>query len=203
MSRRPSARPQTLARAAALVAATLLFPAVASAADLDEAVLAEMNYARAHPAEYARELRRAPDGAFEQEEPGAVEEAIDFLERQKPLPALKGDRRLDAAARAHARRQGPSGDVGHGPAGGLGGRLRENGVYAGLSAENISYGYDDARQIVRQLIIDSGVAGRGHRRNIFGPAYSAAGVACGAHRQWGSMCVIDFAGALMERGRAE
>lgn len=185
--------------AALALAAACLIPATATAADLDEAVLDEINYARAHPAEYARELRRAPDGAFEQEEPGAVEEAIGFLERQSSLPPLKGDRRLDATAQIHAQAQGARGDVGHGPAGSLGRRLQQNGVYAGLSAENISYGYDDARAIVRQLIIDSRVAGRGHRRNIFSAGYSAAGVACGAHRQWGSMCVIDFAGAIVQR----
>lgn len=191
------------ARAVAAFAAVLLIPAAAHAADLDDAVLDEINYARAHPAEYARELRRAPDWAFEQEEPGAVEEAIDFLERQRPLAPLKGDRRLDGAALEHVRLQGPRGEVGHGAAGSLGLRMRAAGVYAGLSAENISYGYDDARQIVRQLIIDSRVAGRGHRRNIFGTGYTTAGVACGGHRQWGAMCVIDFAGAIMERGKAE
>ena len=183
----------------AAVAVALVIPAIAQAADLDAAVLDEINHVRAHPADYARELRRAPDWALEQEEPGAVEEAIDFLERQAPLAPLKGDRRLDAAARQHAQAQGLRGDVGHGPAGSLGGRLRANGVFAGLCAENISYGHDDARAIVRQLVIDSRVAGRGHRRNIFSTGYSAAGVACGEHRQWGSMCVIDFAGAIVQR----
>ncbi|UAL11870.1 CAP domain-containing protein [Caulobacter segnis] len=192
-----------LAHSWALLSAAFLIPAIAHADDLEDAVLAEVNYVRAHPAEYARELRRAPDWAFEQEEPGAVEEAIDFLERQPPLAPLKSDRRLDVAARQHAQRQAARGDVGHGPAGSLGVRLRAAGVFAGLSAENISYGSDDARAIVRQLVIDSRVAGRGHRRNIFTASYSAAGVACGGHRQWGSMCVIDFAGALMERGKAE
>ncbi len=205
MLRRPLARLRALPFAA--VAAAFVLPAIAPAgahaADLEEAVLDELNYVRAHPVDYASELRRAPDWAFEQEEPGAVEEAIDFLERQQPLAPLKGDARLDAAARQHAQRQAARGEVGHGPTGSLGVRLRAAGVFAGLSAENISYGSDDARAIVRQLVIDSRVAGRGHRRNIFTASYSAAGVACGAHRQWGAMCVIDFAGALMERGRAE
>jgi uncharacterized protein YkwD len=189
--------------AAAALAAVFLLPVAAQAADLDADVLAELNYVRAHPTEYARELRGAPDWVLAQEEPGAVEEAINFLERQQPLTALKGDRRLGAAALEHVPVQGPRGDVGHGAVGSLGLRLRAAGVYAGLAAENISYGYDDARAVVRQLVIDSRVAGRGHRRNIFTASYTTAGVACGGHRQWGSMCVIDFAGALMERGKAE
>nr|WP_241735877.1 CAP domain-containing protein [Caulobacter sp. RHG1] len=186
-----------LARVCAVVA--VLLPAMAHSADLDAAVLGELNYVRANPGEYARELRGASAWVFEQEEPGAVAEAIAFLERQAPLPALKADRRLDAAAREHAQAQGPRGDVGHGAVGGLGARLRAAGVFAGMSAENISYGHDDARAIVRQLVIDSRVAGRGHRRNIFSSGYSAVGVACGGHRQWGAMCVIDFAGAIVQR----
>jgi len=197
-------RPVVRVRAAvAAVAAVLLFPVAAQAADLDADVLAELNYVRAHPAEYARELRSAPDWVLQQEEPSAVEEAIDFLQRQQPLAPLKSDKRLGAAALEHVRVQGPRGDIGHGAAGSLGARLRAAGVYAGMAAENISYGYDDARAVVRQLVIDSRVAGRGHRRNIFSAGYTTAGVACGGHRQWGSMCVIDFAGALMARGRGE
>lgn len=183
--------------------AGLLFLALAPAAQaatlsarLDDAVLDELNFARARPADYARELRRELDRS---DDPAAVEEAIDFLERQAALPPLEPDRRVAAAARQHAQVQGPRGDVGHGAAGGLGQRLRGQGVWAGLSAENISYGFDDARDVVRQLIIDSGVPGRGHRRNIFASAYKLAGVACGPHRAYGAMCVIDFAGALPPR----
>lgn len=163
---------------------------------LDDAVLDELNFARARPAEYARELRRELRSS---DDPAAVEEAIDFLERQSALPPLEADRRVAAAARQHTQAQGARGDVGHGAAGGLGQRLRGQGVWAGLSAENISYGYDDPRDVVRQLIVDSGVPGRGHRRNIFAAGYQLAGVACGPHRAYGYMCVIDFAGALPPR----
>lgn len=179
--------------------AGLLFLALAPAAQaarLDDAVLDELNFARARPAQYADELRRELNRS---DDPAAVEEAIDFLERQASLPPLGPDRRVAAAARQHAQAQGPRGDVGHGPAGSLGQRLRGQGVWAGLSAENISYGFEEPRDIVRQLIVDSGVPGRGHRRNIFGAGYQLAGVACGPHRAYGYMCVIDFAGALPPR----
>lgn len=178
----------------------------AFAGSLDEAVLGELNFARAHPADYADELRReARSAAYGDysgsagEDPDAVEEAIDFLERQPPLAPLERDSRITAAAREHAMAQGSRGGVGHGAAGDLGRRLRAKGVWAGISAENISYGHDEPRAVVRQLIIDSGVAGRGHRRNIFTRDYRAAGVACGPHRAYGAMCVIDFAGAIMQR----
>ena len=183
----------------------ILSPAAASAGDFDDEVLAEVNFARAHPADYARELRdaaRQPDDGYSSlayEDRDAVEEAIGFLMRQPPLPPLRSDDRLAAAARAHTSAQGPRGELGHGAPGSLGLRLQRNGMWAGLAAEDISYGHDTARDVVRQLIIDTGVPNRGHRNNIFGRAYQVAGVGCGAHRVYGSMCVIDFAGALVQR----
>jgi uncharacterized protein YkwD len=190
-------------KALAPAIAGLLFVALAAVAQaastgarLDDAVLDEMNFARARPAEYARELRRDLHGS---DDPAAVAEAIGFLERQAALPPLDSDRRVAAAARQHTQAQGARGDVGHGATGALGQRLRGQGVWVGLSAENISYGYDDPRDVVRQLIVDSGVPGRGHRRNIFGSSYQLAGVACGPHRAYRFMCVIDFAGALPPR----
>jgi uncharacterized protein YkwD len=75
-------------------------------------------------------------------------------------------------------------------------RLDAHGVRAGLAAENISYGYQSPKAVVRQLIVDSGVPDRGHRVNIFGRNYQAAGVSCAPHKQWGAMCVIDFGGAF-------
>lgn len=175
---------------------------------LEAAVLAEVNYARTHPAEYARELERAarrggPEGYSEigNEDVDALDEAIDFLSRQSPLPPLRSDQGLAAAARAHAASQGRSGQLGHVSPGGatLTERLHAHGVWAGLAAEDISYGYDNPREVVRQLIVDSRVASRGHRQNIFGPAYREAGVSCAPHREWGAMCVIDFAGAVVRR----
>ena len=185
-------------RAALLTALVFASPAVAFADGLDDAVLAELNYARAHPDDYARELRQQLRASGD-DDPDAVEEAIAFLERQPALRPLERDNRIAAAARTYAAAQGPRGDLGHGPAGGLGQRLRDNGVWAGLSAEDISYGYDEPRAVVRQMIVDSGVARRGHRGNIFSNSYSAAGVACGPHRTYRAMCVIDFAGAIVQR----
>ena len=182
----------------------------ARAADLEGDVLDEINFARTQPAAYARDMMRRPasygggyGGYYDNQadqDPAAFEEAVDFLMRQRPLSPLKPDPRLAAAARDHADAQAASGAVGHGGrGGGPAQRLQRHGVWAGLSAENISYGYRTPREVVQQLIIDSGVPGRGHRQNIFGGAYQAAGVACGRHRGYGAMCVIDFAGAIVQR----
>lgn len=182
-------------------------PAAASGG-LEARVLAEVNYARTHPADYARELRKRAyvggvvgSSEIGNEDVDALQDAIEFLMDQRPLPPLKPSEALAQAARAHASAQGRTYQVGHTSPGGqtLGQRLQAHGVWAGLAAEDISYGYRDPREVVRQLIIDSGVPNRGHRDNIFGAHYQAAGVSCAPHRQWGSMCVIDFAGAFVKR----
>lgn len=180
----------------------------AAAGRLDEAVLAEVNYARTHPADYARELRKRAyvggvvgSSEIGNEDVEALQDAIEFLMEQRPLPPLRPNEALAEAARAHASAQGRTDQVGHTSPGGegLSERLHRHGVWAGLAAEDISYGYRDPREVVRQLIIDSGVPNRGHRENIFGAHYQAAGVSCAPHRQWGAMCVIDFAGAFVKR----
>jgi uncharacterized protein YkwD len=191
-----------------LAAAPLAWPTPGRAAGFEEAVLDEINYARANPRAYARELRGEPasysdddgyGGGHGADDPDAVADAIDFLMRQTPLPPLAVDERLAAAARSHVTRQGVRGEVGHGGPGALGRRLQAQGLWAGLEAESISYGQRTPAEVVRQLVVDSGVPSRGHRKDLFGAAYQAAGVACGGHAEYGAMCVIDYAGAIVRR----
>jgi hypothetical protein len=193
-------------RAAALTLSALCllagFPQPAAADSFEDAVLRELNRVRADPAAYARELRRSDrsyDEADAWRDPDAVDDAIGFLRDQRPLPPLRRSGAIAAAAEQHVERQGPRGDVGHGPHGSLGRRLQREGVWAGLAGESISYGQRTPRDVVRQLIVDAGVPNRSHRKDIFGSAWQIAGVACGRHARWGSMCVIDFAGALVRR----
>jgi uncharacterized protein YkwD len=190
---------QTL-RAASLSAIALAVCAgPATAADrLDRAVLAEINFARTQPADYALSLRNGDDEAgYVDREPAARDEAIEFLERQPPLPPLAPNANLALAATEQVAAQGPRGQTGHAGADGSSpaDRIHRRGVWRSRSAETISYGYGDAAAVVRQLIIDAGVPGRGHRTILFDPNLTIAGAHCGPHAIYRYMCVIDFAGA--------
>lgn len=195
-----------MASAAGGLACLLILSPAAGARErgLEAGVLDEINFARTQPQAYGRLLaqdawRSRASGAYD--DPAALEEALAFLARQRPEPPLEPDAALDSAALAHAGFQARSGAVGHaGPAGEtLGQRLRRHGAFASLMGENIAYGYGAPRQIVQQLIVDSGVPDRGHRANIFNPLYREAGVGCGPHPTYRVMCVVDFAGTLMRR----
>ena len=65
--------------------------------------------------------------------------------------------------------------------------------------ENISYGYDTAREVIIQLLVDDNIADRGHRVNLFRDGYVRAGVSCGPHAVFNHMCVIDYGYAPIKR----
>jgi uncharacterized protein YkwD len=202
-------RPAALGAVLAL-AATM--PALAQPRDFADAVVEELNFARTHPAQYARTLRdyrrsfhggladEANDGfgVSTFEGPAAVDEAIDFLERQPPREPLTASPILARAAARHAADQGPRGLMGHTGTDGstLGQRIQRYGIWGGVAAENISYGADDPAAVIRQLIIDDGVRSRSHRADIFSVSLRVVGVGCGPHREYGTMCVLDFAGSI-------
>lgn len=196
--------------------ALLAFAAPAAALDhtLAMQVLAEINLARTEPRTYAgfiREFRSQFRGRYyllpgsrtrmqTSEGVSAVDEAITFLSRLKPVPPLAWSDGLAEAAAELAEEQGRSGATGHNgrKSHGMRERIERHGEWEGQIGENIGYGPEGARNMVMQLIIDDGVPGRGHRVNTFSREYKTAGVACGLHPRFGTMSVIDFAGGFRD-----
>jgi uncharacterized protein YkwD len=170
--------------------------------------LAVLNAARADPAGMAEALRTYR-GRFHgnlvalpgnnarlitREGAAPVDEAIAFLTAQPALPQLAPAQDLAEGAAIHVADQGRRGLLGHDNSDGSNmlARFQRHRDQRGV-AEVIQYGASDALEVVRQLIVDDGVADRSHRRILFDPNLRFAGVACGPHRDFGTMCVIDFA----------
>lgn len=170
-------------------------------------MLERINQVRQDPRAYAEELRDyrryfdgdmlflpGEEGTWTREGVSAVDEAIRFLDRQTPLPPLERGDLLALAAQDHADDQGMIGAMGHvsRDGSGPGERVRRRGgdIFVG---ESISYGMADADAVVRQMIVDDGVAGRGHRALLFRNDFRFAGIGCGEHRRYGSICVVDLA----------
>ncbi|RYD50282.1 MAG: CAP domain-containing protein [Sphingomonadales bacterium] len=174
---------------------------------LTREIIAEINFARTQPRRYAERLRAyrkffrgkivyypgSPTGLRTSEGVKAVDEAIRFLEKQAPLGPIETSALLARAAGDHVAEQGPRGDTGHFSKDGANPRdrvqRRGGGNYV---AEVITYGPPSAVEVVRQLIVDDDVPGRGHRKTLFAAEMRFAGVACGPHRTYRVMCVADL-----------
>lgn len=179
-----------------------------AAAGLEEQVLAGINEARTDPAAYAAKLKQYR-GYFEDDVvllPGsevglrtregvvAVDQAIAFLAHQKPVTPLVGVPELTASAKELVDAQVLVGGSGHAASDGSDAKVRiKKHKGSGLTAEVLSYGTDDAARIVRQLIVDDGVPSRPNRKILFEDRYRKAGVACGSHPSYRSICVVDLA----------
>ncbi len=175
---------------------------------------AETNLVRRDPAGYARHLERLlprfdgtllrrPGRPFlrTDEGPAAVREAIAALKSRRPVPQLRWSKGLAAAAADHVGDQGPIGGLEHRGTdrSDPGRRANRHGRWMQGMAENIAYGDNPARDVVIQLLVDDGVPGRGHRNNMLDAGWGAEGVACGPHRRYQQMCVMDFAVKYGER----
>lgn len=154
------------------------------------AVVGLLNEARTDPRGFAERYLKARM----KEGPEAAECYREML-RMKPRAPVRVSESLVKAARDHARQMGSRGALGHTGADGstLRTRVERHGQWSGSIAENIHYGSDQPLRIVLDLLIDEGVTGRGHRRNILNPEMTRVGVALAPHRSYGFNCVMDFA----------
>ena len=175
---------------------------------LEQEVVVELNLARAQPKAYAKFLADyakhyiGKDVRFTgevtmttNEGVAAVNEAIKFLNIQKPLQKLTVDKGLCLSAKDMARMQGATSQIGHVGTDGSSptARFVRHGDWDGLCIENIDYGNNNARRIVISMIVNDGMKARSFRKSIFEPRFHQVGVACGPHKAYYYMCVIDYA----------
>ncbi len=183
---------------------------------LEQDVFDEINEARTAPGSYlsylkdlrrlyaGRQIRLAGNYVINTKEGvRAVDEAYQYLWGTNSMPSLKWSNGMSLSAMDHVAEQGPTGLTGHPSGDGRRpwDRINQYGAGQGMIAENIAYGRLTARMMVLGFIVDDGIPDRGHRINIFNPELRYAGLACGDHKQFGIMCVIDFAGEYVEKGR--
>ncbi|HAQ19704.1 MAG TPA: CAP domain-containing protein [Prolixibacteraceae bacterium] len=183
--------------------------------DLEQQVILELNKVRSNPKrfaeEYLEELRIAYSGKLytypgqnpvkSQEGIRPLEECIQVLACAKPVPILNPAEGLAKAAWDLVADQQKHGGIGHITRNGLTPqrRIEKYGEWDICSAEDITYGSFEARQIVIALLIDDGVPDRSHRKNILNPCFHFAGVANGGHPSYQAMCAIDYAGAYISK----
>jgi uncharacterized protein YkwD len=183
-------------------------------AALEQGITKEVNLARTNPGAYSDWLKgqRAHYQGTQLRRPGetpirtkeglaAMDEAIRWLEKQRPVGALRLSKGLSLAARDLVAAQGAAGGFGHtGPDGSSpSDRIERHGRWESVLGENIAYGQRTARDVVAAFIVDDGVPGRGHRKNLFNAAFHVMGVDCGPHATYGVTCAITFAGGFRDK----
>ncbi len=181
----------------------------------DSEILTEINIARTNPEFYISlmenmkqyfdgNLYRDPNNTVLMTKEGvaAVDEAISDLKKYGAKGALSISKGISKGCMEHVKDMGPKGLLGHTGSDGSspGDRMNRFGKWSKSYGECISYGMNNARKIVLQLIIDDGVPDRGHRKIIYDNSYTRLGAAFGSHSKYNYMCVIGFAGAYTEKG---
>jgi uncharacterized protein YkwD len=192
-------------------------PLIEGLTRLETDVLRETNRARQDPRAYADLLERQLayyDGLLlkvpgqnpirTEEGARAVREAIRVLRGLTPIAPLGYAPGLSLAARDHVRDQGRRGATGHKGTDGssMSDRVSRHGRWDVSLSENIAYGPATGRDVVVGLIVDDGVPDRGHRLTIFDATLRLAGVACGEHRTYRVMCVVNYAARFEDRRTA-
>ena len=116
------------------------------------------------------------------------------------LPMLEPESALCKSATYHAEDLGQTGEVGHTSSNGKSFSERLESYFDCMAyAENCSYGYSQAIDIVMQLLIDDNVASLGHRKNILNPKYKSIGVSIRPHAKYRYNCVMDFADIVKDK----
>jgi uncharacterized protein YkwD len=186
---------------------------------LESEIVRQHNLARQDPSRYATYLEALLplfDGKILRE-PGkialrtsegasAVREAIRFLKKAGSAGRFQFSRGMSQAARDHVKDIGASGSFEHEGRDGSQpwDRVSRHGRWGVTVGENMAFGAfrpEDGRMVVMQLLIDDGVASRGHRTNIFNTQFKAIGVSCGPHTSHDATCVIDYAGSFEENAQ--
>lgn len=164
---------------------------------LEPEILSEINRVRTDPQGYAQwleEQRQYYDGILLKlpgEKPirinkgiESLEEAIAFLQKQEPLPALSTSEAKAIAATT---------------------QLKTFATQANNNIDNITYGRVTAKGIVMGLVVDDGFPDRRHRMNLLNPDIETTGIVCQGDQRYGNVCAIayDQSGANVAESKPE
>jgi uncharacterized protein YkwD len=184
----------------------------------EQALLDEINSARANPTayiQYLQEYRKYyqgktvhfPDGRMLVTNEGvtALDDAIAYLRTLKPATGFEVRKGMVLGAKLHLDDMVKSGRDGHIGSDGSKpeDRLTLFGAWRDAVGEDIIYDSRTPRNDVIGLIIDDGVATRGHRKNLFKPTFKVIGISLGQPVNNQTRCVITFAGDFYDRADAK
>lgn len=105
--------------------------------------------------------------------------------------SLHFDSSLQKMAKDFAQEAGRKGWTGHVR---VDKRFEKYAEHVDITAENLQFGYNEARDIVMDLLIDIDIPNLGHRKNILDSDFSIVGIATDTHRDYDYITVMNFGG---------
>ena len=111
------------------------------------------------------------------------------LNKVNNLKPLQPESDLYKIALGHAEKTGRKGTLGHE---GFERRFKPLMTKYNMVAENCAYGFEKGFDNALQLLIDEGVQGLGHRKNMLNPEFNSIGVSIKTHKTYRYTCVMDF-----------
>lgn len=125
----------------------------------------------------------------------AIDDAINYINTIYPQKPLEIDAGLQEAARELVEHLGPEGLTNSkDPEMVIEKRVKLKINEPGAIAENLSFGWPSAKEIIIQMIVDDGVPSRGHRLNLMSGNYEKVGIAISKHKTFQCVCAIEFWG---------
>ena len=175
--------------------------------ELEQELFLQLNQLRANPSNFLSKLRdsskyfkdkiyHVPDEAPIQTFEGAssLNDAIQFLKKQKPLPELTLNKDISQACKDHLNDIGPKGLTTHEGSDGsnIGERIEKYCEWDGATAQNLDFGFKKPENILLNMIIDDGVKERYQRLNLFNPEFKFVGIAIAPHKEYEICVAIGF-----------
>lgn len=148
--------------------------------DVEKETLLYLNLARLYPKKFSK-LEVVKHRAHLNRSP-YKQSLIKEMNSLQPMEALIPDKTLTEAAKCFAKEPGMLGKTGH----------HRDRCQKVNYAECCSYGMDNGKDVVLQLLIDHGVPSLGHRRLCLNPRYSKAGLGFYLHTKWDECLVLDM-----------
>ena len=174
--------------------------------NLKEEIVEQINLARTNPNKFANilqgYLKHFKGKIFKypgitpistNEGKSAVEDAINFLDKQDVLKALESNKDMNLLAfdsLSNILKSKSFEEIEDNND--LDSLIDKYGTISGAFAQSIEFGTNTAEMLVANLIIDDGDDARGNRLNIFKPNFKIVGIDHGTHQQFRSATVIIF-----------
>ena len=132
----------------------------------------------------------------------AIEEAIAFLNTQKPVKELEYSDYISQACKDHVLDIGKNGLTTHEGSDNknISDRIEKYCEWEGAMAENLEFTFKNAENIMVNLIVCDGVKERFQRKNLFFPDFKYIGIGVGYHKDYDICCSIGYTNNLRNLG---